>query len=149
MNTYNHRQFVKEYAESLGLDSYATTGWNDIRNIATILRNSRLPILISDFNETSQLLNNDTDSLLERSQYAILCFTQAEVGNPDSVPEARKQARDILNTIIRTILSKAGSAQDGLTYLDRSSFVISPLGFTADWAFGIMLSYEVLTPFLY
>jgi len=146
---YNHRTYVETFAKEHSLAFHAATHWDDLLSYSHILRDTREATLIADFDEASQFVTTDDDSIFTRTTYNVFCFTPAEVGNISTAPEAQHQAREILDEFVRTLLRDAHTGAAGLRHLDRSSVEINTMGMLGDWSFGVSVSYTIINPFCY
>ena len=105
-----------------------------------------LPCVVADYDESAQFENVGDDSLLEYRTYSAYFLQRASVGEVSTIPRAKRAARAMADAYVKGMLRDAAR---GLTHLARESVGIVSLGMVGDWAFGVIVTFTLVSSYVY
>ena len=146
---YDHEEYLRGFAERSGVAFKVAASWKDMLEMTQITADGSLPCVVADYDESAQFENVGDDSLLEYRTYSVYFLQRASVGDVSTIPRAKRAARAMADAYVKGMLRDAARGRSGLTNLARESVNIASLGMVGDWAFGVIVTFTLVSSYVY
>lgn len=151
---YNHVEYMEAIASNLKEIAHANTHKafaiastiNLFEGLSENISDINYPSLVVIDDLASRLGYADSDNTMDIPFYQFVILFTAEINNSASANKARRDAKTLAKKVISRLFYDERQRQNGLNFLDRSSFSFDSVGPVGDGACGCMVTFTLMEP---